>query len=115
MKIRSKISYVVAGFVGGVAFLISCGGGSGGSLVSDVEAAVPAEQMLCKLTDPGTAQGNYMIYEGTSAFPNGTPVPNSLACYDTSGVNQTTSIDIVYSQGWRIQGFLIGSSLLFVR
>ena len=102
MNIRSKISYVVAGFVGGMAFLVSCSGGSGGGLISDAEAAVPAEQMFCKRVNFSNSSANNLVSESADGIPNGIPVANSLACYDTLGVSQTTSLDVVYSQGWRI-------------
>jgi hypothetical protein len=40
MNAAKKMTYITAGFVGGVAFLISCGGGSGGGngLISDADA-----------------------------------------------------------------------------
>ena len=40
-KYISKITFVLFGFVAGVAFLISCGGSSGSGVVSDVDAAEP--------------------------------------------------------------------------
>ena len=101
MNIRSKFSYVVAGFVGGMAFLISCSGGSGGSSVSEVEAAVPINQMVCQI--PGGSLWN----STTSGIPN---LLSIMECYDTSGTGRTISIADAYAEGWRIQIGLLAAS-----
>ncbi len=92
-RIRSKISYVIAGFVGGVAFLVSCSGGSGGGPISDAEAAVSANQMYC--------EGATSLWQGAS---NGIPnIADALVCYETNGTGRSISIADAYAEGWRIQ------------
>ena len=109
MNSRSKFAYAVAGFVGGVAFLISCSGGSGGdsgsSLINDADAAVAANQMVC--------EGAQSLWNGTSSgIPNIGPF---LVCYDTSGTGRTISIADAYAEGWRVQLFtVVGSQVKYI-
>ena len=93
MSIRSKFAYGFAGFMGGIAFLISCSDGSGRNSISEVEAAVAIDQMYC--------EGESSLWNGTSS---GTPnVGPALVCYDTGGTGRTISIADAYAEGWRIQ------------
>ena len=82
--------------VGGVAFLISCSGGSGSSLINDAEAVVPDEQMYCLVT--GSSSG-LLINTGLPISAD----PDTLACYDTTGVGQITDLASIWAQGWRIE------------
>ena len=108
MNIRSKFSYVVAGFVGGMAFLISCGGGSSGSSLSEAVAEVPVNQMICYQTS------GFLVDWDPSPLAI-KPVPqDSLACYGTDGTNRITSLDTVYSEGWRNQAITLTGGIVWI-
>lgn len=84
MKKFAYIPVALAGFIGGVAFLVACGGGSGSGLNSTT-AAVPTEQMFCR---PSDAQ----------------PRPTTIleGCFDSNGNNRANiTIPEVLAEGWR--------------
>lgn len=106
-KIMSnKILPVVAGFIGGVAFLISCGGGSGGGSVGvqDASASDVVSQMYCHRD---TSNGIPILinitatdFGGSSTLP---AYPEFLRCLDTQGAASKLSIQSAYQQGWKVQ------------
>ena len=101
MDVTKKVLYSAAGFVGGIAFLVSCGGGSGGGPISSADAAVPVNQMVCRVI------GGRLWDSTTNGIPN---MSANLVCYDTSGTGRTISIADAYAEGWRIQIGLVGAS-----
>ena len=104
MDAKKRFLYTVTGFVGGVAFLISCGGGggSGSGSISSADAAVPTEQMWC--------QGVQDLVD-----LNGIPDPVGLRCYDTNNRSIVFSLENAYAEGWRLEySIVIGSAFRHV-
>lgn len=89
----SQLPSILAGFIGGMAFLISCGGGSGG-VTNEVSAQVPTEQMYCTSNNRLVAPTG--INNEIDVYP--------LRCYDSNGNlnNNTSTLADYYAQGWRI-------------
>ena len=95
----SKLPLVLIGFIGGIAFLISCGGGSDGTSVSlpinDADAGtlpVINDQMFCQGTLP------FMLDETN----DGTVSRVWLTCMKQSTKVQQkyNSLAGVYAEGW---------------
>ena len=92
MAKRSYVPSVLAGFIGGIAFLISCD--SSGINTNPASATVTANQMFCY-----SISG--LLFDISGANPP-SPKVDSLNCYDTSGTALLTDLGNVYSKGWRI-------------
>ena len=100
MKKWSVFPTVAAGFIGGVAFLMSCGGGSGSSGIGLNTAIgnIPTDQLICDRLTTGN-------FELTDPFN----------CFNTDG-NTYSSITLsqLFTDGWRIQSVL-GADTLFYK
>jgi hypothetical protein len=100
MKKWSFVPVALAGFIGGVAFIVSCGGGSSSSGIGPNTAIgdVPPEQLICdRLTT-----GNYGLSD-------------PFNCFDTDGNSQSSvTLSSIFAQGWRIQ-LVLGSDTVFYR
>ena len=82
-RIQSSSMFVL-GALSAIALLISCGGGSDSSPVSQAEAAAPTDQLICNL------HYTYITTGGTF---------ECLQASDTASVKNLTLIEI-YQAGW---------------
>lgn len=93
MNKKSRASILLTGFIGGVAFIASCGG----EYSNEAIASSIKHQLFCEkfgdsiLTNP---------YNGNVFSAS----PNSLSCIDSSGnTYHPTDLSQIYNQGWRVQ------------
>jgi hypothetical protein len=92
MKKLSVFPVALAAFIGGIAFIVSCGGGSSSGVIglNTAIANVPTEQMFCRSR------------AGSPLRPD-SQVDN---CFDTNGNNYGAAlftISELWADGWRSQ------------
>lgn len=99
MKKYSVVPAAIAGFIGGVAFLISCGGGSGSNGIgpNTAIANVPTAQLVCDRLTTGNLE-----------------LTDPFNCFDTDGnAFSNLTLSEIFSQGWKIQN--IGNDTVFYK
>lgn len=114
-----SIKMTLAGFIGGVAFIIGCGGGGGGSATNSAVANTTAqvqdiEEMYCRISQDGVSNStgylsnsvNY-YYEGGSSLANtqtySESYPNHVIYCATLGASSYTQYTLASLQqgGWK--------------
>lgn len=93
MNKKSRTSLLLTGFVGGVAFIASCGG----EYTNEAMASSIKHQLFCERYGDSILNNPY---DGNVFSVS----QNSLSCIDSSGsIYHPTDISQIYNQGWKIQ------------
>jgi len=99
-----NLSKIAIGFVGGVAFIVSCGG----DYTNQAEAFNIQSQLFCVRT--GSSILNTVFEESVSA------AGQALDCIDSSGNSYVRSnLADIYADGWKIQIITDNKEYVFSR
>lgn len=92
MKKLLTIPTLLAGFIGGVTFIASCGG----SLSNEARASGSKNQLFCERRDTTLINDAFVGVVSATV--------QSLDCIDSSGSTYyRTDLAQLYSEGWRVQ------------